>query len=156
MTELLRAPSRLELLDDAVVAMEPPRILLAEDDAAMRTLLVEALEEEGYEVVEAEDGYDLLERIGDAWLSDGYDLVLSDIRMPGCSGLQALEALREQDWSTPILFMTAFGSPRAHGEAQRLGAAILDKPFDVEELLARVKALVPPNRYQDGWAGASS
>ena len=152
MTEFDTAPSNAQLVETATVEMRPPRILLAEDDYELRTLLVEALEVEGYEVVPAADGFDLLDRIGDTWLAeDGFDLVLSDIRMPGCTGLKALEALRERDWSTPIVFMTAFGSIKTHGEAQGLGATIVDKPFDLDDLIDLVRAIVPPSRYELGW-----
>ena len=129
--------------------MGPPRVLLAEDDDELRGLLIDALELEGYEVVPAEDGFDLLRRIGEA--RDAFDLVLSDIRMPGCTGLQALGALREQDWATPVVFMTAFGSLKTHGEAQRLGATIVDKPFDLDDLVEHVRSIVPPSRYGLGW-----
>jgi CheY-like chemotaxis protein len=152
MTQQFFAPSNTELLAEAKVDMGAPCILLAEDDPAMRGVLEEALEEEGYDVVLAGDGFDLLDRIGETYLSGQiYDLVLSDIRMPGCSGLEALEALRERDWATPIVFMTAFGSPSTHEEAERLGASIVDKPFDVDDLLEEVRRIVPPRRYQDGW-----
>ena len=143
----------LRLLDAAEREMRPPRILLVDDDAEMRSILEQILSEEGYEVVMAEDGFDLLDRVGDTWLdAEAFDLVLSDVRMPGCTGLDALEALREDDWSTPVLFMTAFGSRRTHREAERLGAEILDKPFELDELLERVRAMVPPTRYAEGWS----
>ena len=151
MTDFALTLSNARLADDADLDLQPPRILLAEDDAAMREVLVDALVEAGYDVIVASDGHELLDRIGEAWLEEDYDLVLSDVRMPGCSGLRAIEALRERDWATPIVFMTAFGSPRAHGEAQRLGASMLDKPFEVDELLDTVRALVPPQRYREGW-----
>lgn len=144
--------SQAELLEAATVEMRPPRILLAEDDADMRTLVREALEDEGYDVVEAADGNELLDRLADDWLaSDGFDLLLSDVRLPGCSGLRALEALRQRDWHTPALFMTAFGDDRTHAEAYRLGATVLDKPFGLEDLFQMVRTLVPPARYQNGW-----
>lgn len=124
-----------------------PRVLLAEDDEAMRTLLTELFEDAGYEVVPSVDGFDLLERVGDTWLGERpYDLVVSDVRMPGCTGIEALAALRQRDWLTPILLMTAFGDARTHREAERLGAAILDKPFEVDALLVRAHALVSAAR----------
>lgn len=140
------------LLETAEREMRPPRILLVDDDPEMRSFLEEILSEEGYEVVSAEDGFNLLDRIGDTLLtSEPFDLVLSDVRMPGCTGLEALEALREEDWSTPVLFMTAFGSKRTHREAERLGAELIDKPFELDQLLERVRRLAPPERYARGW-----
>jgi DNA-binding response OmpR family regulator len=152
MSEFDPTLSDSQLMEAASVAMDPPRVLLAEDEPEMRALLTEALEEEGYEVIPAQSGHDLLDRLAEPWLGGrDYDLVLSDVRMPGCTGLEALETLRELDWSTPVVLMTAFGSRRTHGEAQRLGASLLDKPFDLEELLERIRALVPPTRYRRGW-----
>ncbi|MCA8924507.1 MAG: response regulator [Planctomycetes bacterium] len=146
------AETPLRLLETLDHDTRPPRILLAEDDPELRSLIVEALSDEGYEVDPVDSGLDLVTRIRESRLSgEGFDLVLSDVRMPGCSGLVALEVLRKDDWSTPALFMTAFGSLETHGEAQRLGANVIDKPFDLDELLVRVRALVPPNRYLDGW-----
>ncbi len=158
MNQLDPSCNGLRLLDAAEREMRPPRILLVDDDAEMRNILEQILSEEGYEVVLAEDGFDLLDRVGDTWLeAEAFDLVLSDVRMPGCTGLDALEALREEDWATPVLFMTAFGSRRPGErldarEAERLGAEILDKPFELGELLERVRRLVPPDRYAEGWS----
>lgn len=151
MTEFALTTSNAQLVDAADAALRPPRILLAEDDPAMRNLLEESLRDAGYDVTPTADGHTLLERIGGTWLDEDYDLVISDVRMPGCSGFAAIEALRARDWSTPIVFMTAFGSQRAHAEAHRLGATMLDKPFEVDELLQTVRALVPPERYREGW-----
>jgi len=156
MTEFDSTSPGVRLLEAAEQAMRPPRVLLVDDDAEMRSLLGEILSEEGYEVVLAEDGFGLLDRVGDSWLgAEDFDLVLSDVRMPGCTGLDALEALREDDWATPVLFMTAFGSKRTHREAARLGAEILDKPFEMDELLERVRKIVPPDRYAAGWSGSA-
>ena len=162
MTSILRIPKRQEhpltraqLTKEAVTAMQPPRILLAEDDAEMRKMLAEILEGEGYEVVQVEDGYELLDELAAQILCEepeSFDLVLSDIRLPGCSGLQVLGGLRDGDWLTPFLFITAFGDEATHAEAYRLGGVVLDKPFALDDLLDQVRRLVSPDRYREGWS----
>lgn len=114
----------------------PMKIMLAEDDDDMRYLLAGALRAEGFEVLEVRDGDELIERLTcDLLLGDGscsVDLIITDVRMPGISGLSVLEGLRRVDGWTPVIVITAFGDETVHAEAQRLGAvAVLDKPFDV-------------------------
>jgi len=123
-------------------------LLIAEDDEEMRQLLVESFEEEGYRVTEAEDGEELRRRLS-GWCgfprTSTPDILVSDICLPGFTGLELLADLRESDWSLPVILITAFGDETVHSEGKRLGAAmVLDKPFDVEDLVNAVKTLVPP------------
>ena len=131
------------------------RILLAEDDHEMRALLRHALRAAGYGVVSCRDGVDLLDHL-DAYLStskgDGrftkenphIDLIVSDIRMPGVTGLEIQEGLRECTGKPPMILITAFGSKDIHEQAERLGiAAVFDKPFDIGKLIAKVRQIVP-------------
>ena len=124
------------------------RVLLAEDNDEMRTLLAAILRADGYQVVEAKDGRELLSGLlaaRERGRPPTIDLVVSDIRMPACSGLAVLERLREVDWSIPVILITAFGSQETHSRARSLGAAlVLDKPFDLEELRHAVRSVVPP------------
>lgn len=127
--------------------VEPPVILLAEDDPLFRALVGQVLRADGYVVIEARDG-DRLQYLVRALLQSGRDprpeLIISDIRMPGLSGLDILETLRELDWYTPVILMTGFGGPESTAEAERLGAAaVLSKPFDLEELRRRVRDILP-------------
>ena len=120
-----------------MIAGRPARILIAEDDLEMRRLLVSDLRSEGYEVLESENGYELLEAMR-MLLFDGeavpVDLVVSDERMPGLLGTEVLGLLRTAKWPTPFLLITAFGDPQTHDDALRLGAAaVIDKPFDLDE-----------------------
>jgi CheY-like chemotaxis protein len=137
------------LLNDVATVLAPARVLLAEDDEEMRSMLAEALRREGYAVVEARNGDELLARVRSSVLStdDGapVDLVVSDIRMPGCSGLEVLEKLRDEDWAVPVILITAFGDEETHRKARSLGATlVLDKPFDVGDLCAAAVYLVLP------------
>ena len=125
------------------------RILLAEDDPALRCLLAAELRKDGYIVEEAKTGYDLLGLLGNLTLrSETCDLLVTDIRMPGVSGMSIVEALRhgmtEGTSGTPVILITAFGDEETHAEARRLGALILDKPFDLDMFRAAVKAIVTP------------
>lgn len=133
------------------------RVLVAEDDVEMRTLVASALRQAGYEVevcgnglfllIKSGSGLDL--RLGKASLSflaapETFDLIISDIRMPGASGLEILEHSRRHPHYPPVILMTAFGDEITRAQARRLGAvAILDKPFDLDQLLAEVAAVVP-------------
>jgi DNA-binding response OmpR family regulator len=138
-----------ESMDEMLLATRPRRILLAEDDKEMRHLLASVLSRDGWQVIEAQDGCELLQYIGSLLLRSrdaiALDLVISDVRMPGRSGLDVLAGLRRADWATPFILITAFGSDELHREARRLGAAaVFDKPFEIDELRAAVLRLVPP------------
>jgi CheY-like chemotaxis protein len=120
----------------------PPRILLAEDDSEMRALVSDDLRRAGYGVVECSDGAALLRRLdaADRGRALGVDLVVADVRMPELTGLQALERMRGADPFTPYIVVTAFGSPETRRAAARLGAiAVLDKPFEIDDLLRLVE-----------------
>ena len=126
-----------------------PRVLLAEDDLEMRRFLASALRLYGYDVTEAASGVEVLERIG-PYLYDGmefaFDLIVSDIRMPGADGLEILSGLRMCSGAPPVILITAFGDRRTHTDAERLGAIdILDKPFDIADLRAVLQRVLPPS-----------
>jgi DNA-binding NtrC family response regulator len=121
----------------------PAEVLVAEDDDDMRRLVVQALRAEGFHVVSASSGWELLKHIGSRMLArDGrpIGLIVTDVRMHGVTGLEILAGLRENDWSTPLILMTAFGDAELHAEAERLGAlAVLDKPFELAALRELVR-----------------
>jgi len=128
-------------LAKARIPGNPPRILVAEDDGEMRSLLLDALRRDGYEVCEAEDGGRLLAQVADA--SKPLDLVISDIRMPICTGLAILEAMRRTGLSVPVILMTAFGDQETRALVEGLGAILFDKPFGMDDLRTAVLNLVP-------------
>lgn len=127
------------------LGMRPPRIVLAEDDPELRRLIGSVLRRDGYDVLELVDGAQLLEylvRQSDR-NADAPDLIVSDIRMPGCTGLDVLAGVRRRDWATPVVLITAFGDRDTHEEAERLGAvAVFDKPFDLDDLRTAVLNVV--------------
>ncbi|HEY1549370.1 MAG TPA: response regulator [Kofleriaceae bacterium] len=123
----------------------PRRILLVEDDRALRGLLARHLRRHGFEVIDVRDGIAALGRLGDELYShrgDEFDLLISDIRMPGHSGLELTSELRRSAWTLPILLITAFGSDETHETAAQLHASILDKPIDLDQLTATVERLL--------------
>ncbi len=127
-------------------ASSRPQILIAEDDAEMRSLIALTLKQYGYQVIECRDGIELLTRLHAAATNpeDQCDLVISDNRMPGASGLAVLNELSTSGAFLPVILITAFGDTETHAEALRLGAvACIDKPFDLDELLQQVHAVVP-------------
>ena len=132
------------------LAPSRPRVLLAEDDPAARDLLADELRDAGYEVVECASGEALWERVKELVLEESAepppDLIISDLRMPpGPSGLEVLALIRQTDWGTPFVLMTAFGDLLVHHEAARLGATrVLNKPFQPEELISVAVDLVTP------------
>jgi len=123
---------------------DPPRVLVVEDDPDIRRLVVNALRRDGYEVREAVDGQGLLVELAspNPPSSDDHDLIISDIRMPICTGLQILEALRRAQWTVPVILMTAFGDEETRKSADELGAVIFDKPFSLDDLRTAVVNLL--------------
>lgn len=124
------------------------RVILAEDDADMRHMLAGVLGADGWEVVEAPDGNELIDRLHEIARQphgrDSVALILADVRMPRLDGLDVLAALRCAGWYTPVILMTAFGDDATHAEAKRLGAVeVLDKPFGMEALRALVRRVAP-------------
>jgi DNA-binding response OmpR family regulator len=124
---------------------DPPRILLAEDDDAMRNLVAEALRKDGYEVLAVSDGGRLLVSLAQDMDDRGegfVDLVVTDVRMPICSGMQILEQIRAARWRMPFILMTAFGDTATRHQATSLGALLFDKPFELEDLRTAVASLL--------------
>lgn len=126
---------------------QPHRVLVAEDNDEMLRLITRALRDPGIELLQAHNGSELVHWIDAASLPANdeplFELLLSDQRMPGVSGLEALRFLRARGNSTPVILMTAFGDEALHREAIAAGAlAVLDKPLDLDQLRAVVRALV--------------
>lgn len=124
-----------------------PRVFIAEDDQEMRELIVFGLSQAGYDAIGVESGARLLDLLAPCITRDGLfsvDMIITDIRMPGPSGLRVVAMLREYDQLTPIIVMTAFGGEATRAEALRLGATtVLDKPLDLDDLCEIVRRLAP-------------
>lgn len=115
------------------------RLLLVEDDPKLATMLTDLLAGEGYEVEVAGDGQRGL-HLG---LTREYDLMLLDRGLPAIEGLDLLARLRAKGRHIPALVLSALGQPRDRVDGLDAGAEdYLGKPFDVDELLARLRALL--------------
>jgi two-component system response regulator MprA len=118
------------------------KILVVDDERAVREALRRALELEGYEIELAEDGRQALERLGGE-NGEEPDAVILDVLMPGMDGLEVCRTLRGQGSRLPILMLTARTQVEDRVEGLDAGADdYLTKPFALEELLARVRALL--------------
>ncbi len=113
----------------------PVRVLVAEDDDEMRHLVIRVLSDEGYQAIAARDGTEAT-RI----LETGeFDIVLSDVRMPGATGMDVLHQAMARHLHQPVILMTAFGTIESAVQAMRGGAYhYLAKPFDIEDLVTVV------------------
>ena len=119
------------------------RLLVIEDDASIRTMLRQALEDEGYEVVEAATGRDGLHAVQ----SGGLDLVLLDLRLPDVSGFDVCRQIRSMSF-VPIIMVTA--QTDTHDMVAGLEAGADDyvtKPVVVKELAARIRATLRRSTY---------
>ncbi len=120
------------------------RLIVADDDDEMRRLVAEALRRDGHRVAEARDGALLLASIAESFDDEcePWDLIVSDVRMPGFSGLDLLAALRASESQTPVILMTAFPDQLTRVKAEHLGATLIGKPFDVKDLRTAVIRLL--------------
>jgi two-component system OmpR family response regulator len=114
------------------------RILVVEDDAGMRTLLVRVLRDAGYEPVSARGGREMLEALA----TGPFDLILLDVMLPGKSGLDLCRDLRRTS-NVPIIMVSAHGDEIDRVLGLEMGADdYVAKPFGAKELLARVRAVL--------------
>jgi DNA-binding NtrC family response regulator len=112
------------------------RVLIVDDDREMRRVLAEFLVGEGFEVIQATDATQTLERIREARC----DVVVLDKNLPDWSGLHILPALRKLLPGTPVIVITAFGDTRTHEDAFSRGAYdLLFKPFSLDDLLVALQ-----------------
>jgi len=120
-----------------------PKILLIEDDASIATSLQKVLREEGYEVDTAARGDDGLARAR----QNEYNVVVTDLRLPGLTGLELVAQLHAAKPKQPIILMTAHGTTETAIEATKLGACeYLLKPFEADELLDLIASAVASSR----------
>jgi DNA-binding NtrC family response regulator len=118
------------------VSTETPRLLIVDDDPGQRSLLDSFLRSQGFETVVAESGERALELLP----TKKFSLMISDVRMPGLSGLETLQRARKNFPALPVLLVTAYTDIREAVAAMRDGAVnYLAKPIDLDELLANVR-----------------
>jgi DNA-binding response OmpR family regulator len=114
------------------------RIMIIEDDEEMRSLLKDFLEEEGFETDPVSNGVEALEKLS----KDRFDLVITDIRMPGLTGLDILPGIRKRKPEAPIIVMTAYGTDDMRRRSLERGAtAYLEKPIPLSQLRTLIREL---------------
>lgn len=126
-----------------------PTLVVADDDPEMSDLIASVMARRGYSVLKFGDGRDLFAHIVDvmAGKASKPELVVSDLRMPGMTGLEAIVALNASGLEIPVILITAFGDPEVHARARDLGAAfVLDKPFDMAVLTAAIQKVSEARR----------
>jgi DNA-binding response OmpR family regulator len=120
-----------------VATTRAQRILVIDDDRYVRALLCDLLESWGYEPDSAANGREGLSRFEPG----RYDAVLTDLGMPGISGLDVVERVRDRDAEVGVIMFTAFAGDLG-SEGRRLGFTVLHKPLDIERLRRAVRAVV--------------
>jgi len=111
------------------------RILLAEDDEAMRTYLARALEKHGYDVVSVDRGTDALPLLE----NEEFDLLLSDIVMPEMDGIELAQRCNELSPNTKVMFITGFAAVTLKASREQPAAKVLSKPFHLRDLVLEVE-----------------
>jgi two-component system response regulator HydG len=114
------------------------RILIAEDEEITLKHILSTLQKEGYDVTGVPDGREALKKID----NELFDILIADIKMPGLSGIELLEKVRERRLDTEVIIITGYGSVSSAVDAMKKGARdYITKPFDLDELLLKVKKI---------------
>jgi two-component system response regulator AtoC len=121
------------------------RVLIVDDEEQMRELLAKVLEKNGYQVMTAGDGGQALTLLE----KEPMDLVVTDVRMPGLDGMEALKAIKELNPEIVVIIMTAFGSIDQAVQAVKEGAYdYINKPFKIDEMLLTIKKALEERRLR--------
>jgi DNA-binding NtrC family response regulator len=123
--ELVRKISRLP-------EKSPHHVLVVDDEPLIRWSVTEALVDEGMVVEQATDAASALRAVTTAAMP--FDVVVLDLRLPDMRDLSLLATIRQLIPAAALILMTAFGTPEIFAEAESLGAAVLNKPFELDEL----------------------
>jgi DNA-binding NtrC family response regulator len=119
-----------------------PSVLIIDDNLEMAANLQEILEDEGVRVAVAQDGYQALSKLDE----NGFDLVITDIRMPGMSGIEVLKTVHQRWPRLPVIVMTAYSAEATLDEAYTAGALdVLAKPVDIDHVIGLVERVTEPN-----------
>ena len=121
----------------------PSRLLVVDDERAIRDLLVQILSAEGHEVTTAADGAEAMELLG----RQPFDLVITDLVMPGLNGVDVLRAAKRIDPDCPVIIITGYPSEETVVSLVRLGASdYIAKPFNVNAVIVAVARLLKTGR----------
>jgi len=126
----------------ATLPDDAPHLLVVDDDRRIRDLLSRFLSSEGYRVTTAETAMDARAKLNGL----SFDLLILDVMMPGLSGIEVFDRVRADPdvRNMPVLFVTAATQDYQRQFKDRRVADVISKPFDLNELLAKVRALCPP------------
>ena len=131
----------VDRLARAIVPREKQKVLIIDDDPAIRFVLREGFTSVGFDVVEASSGLLGLDAVD----HEPPSLVLLDIMMPGLDGFQVMKYLEQYDVRVPVMVLSALG-PRVEDRAREMGADdFMSKPFDLRDLVLRSRALIEKN-----------
>jgi CheY-like chemotaxis protein len=115
------------------------RILVVDDEDALRTVLSSELEGEGYQVASAADGEEAIKLLG----GQQFDLILLDIKMPNVDGFEVLKFVKQQAPKTKVIMLTGFADLKNAIESKKLGAEdFVSKPYDLVDLLTTVERVL--------------
>lgn len=118
---------------------EKSRILVVDDEEALRTVLSTELASEGYEVSTAADGGEAIDLVKD----NNYDLVLLDIKMPNVDGFEVLKYVKGNKPDVKVIMLTGFADLKNAIESKRLGAEdFVSKPYDLVDLLTTIERVL--------------
>ncbi|MFZ5969082.1 MAG: response regulator [Bacillota bacterium] len=122
------------------------KILIVDDEKNIRMTLTHCLKDQGHELDIAVNGEEALQKI----METRYDLILLDIKMPGLTGMQVLEKIRDKGNRVDVIMMTAYGTIERAVEAMKLGAIdFISKPFTPEEIRNIVKDVLDRRTLQE-------
>ncbi|EDL50168.1 Response regulator [Erythrobacter sp. SD-21] len=125
-------------MEDRMSELHHKRILLAEDDEAMRTYLERALEQAGYGVDAVDRGTEAIPLLE----NDHYDLLLSDIVMPEMDGIELAQRCNEISPTTKVMFITGFAAVTLKASREQPHAKVLSKPFHLRDLVMEVERVL--------------
>ncbi len=129
------------------------RIMIIEDDEEMRSLLRDFLREEGFEADSVGNGVDAIRILS----NDHFDLVITDIRMPGLTGLDILPRIKKMKPEMPIIVMTAYGSEDVRRRSLERGATTyLEKPIHLSKLRTVIREIMLRRQVEQTWSDAES
>jgi len=123
------------------------RILIADDEAALLRTMTFILKRKGYETVAVDNGRSAYNKILETYKNKNpFDLVITDIQMPGLSGIELTKKLSEDGITVPILAITGYGNMAMVVKLMRAGCKdYLDKPFSMQELMGRITEILDNN-----------